>query len=739
MRVLLLLRGAPGCGKSTWIEQNGLKPYALSADEIRQLYSGAVLTADGGLAINQSNDTVVWELLYKLLEYRMQNGEFTVIDATNSKTVEMNKYKELCNYYKYRMYCVDFTGIPMEVAKQRNRMRPALKQVPDAAIEKMYARFQTQKIPTGIKVLQPDQLGEVWLKCIDLSSYERVHVIGDIHGCNTALQNYFALDGGLREQDFYIFCGDYVDRGVENAEVLRFMLSVYERKNVLFLEGNHERWLWVWANGGVSKSKEFELVTRTQLEAAGIDKKEIRKLFRRFGQCAYFRYHDKVYLVTHGGLSTLPENLTLVSTSQMIRGVGSYNDFETVENAFMQNAPENCYQIHGHRNTKHVPVDTGKRCFNLEGSVEFGGNLRAVQLMPDGSSVTVEIKNEVFRQPEEVQPAEKREKQETVGDVILSLRQNKYVQEKRFGNISSFNFTKSAFYDRIWDDQTTKARGLYINIPRQKVVARAYDKFFNINERPETKLDMLQYRLAFPVTAYVKENGFLGIVSYNEEDDSLFVTTKSNPEGDYSVWLRAMLETKLSPETLEQMKLYAKEHGVSFVFECVDLVHDPHIINYPESSLFLLDVVYNDLRYHKYEYAKLCETAALFGLQPKEKAFEIETWQEFFDWYYQVTGDDYLYNGRNIEGFVIEDTNGYMVKLKLAYYNFWKFMRSVSHETLRFGYIRRTSALTTALANQFYGWIKALREVAEDPEAIPKDIISLRELFFQSEIGKQFL
>lgn len=31
MRVLLLLRGGAGCGKSTWIEQNGLKPYTLCA------------------------------------------------------------------------------------------------------------------------------------------------------------------------------------------------------------------------------------------------------------------------------------------------------------------------------------------------------------------------------------------------------------------------------------------------------------------------------------------------------------------------------------------------------------------------------------------------------------------------------------------------------------------------------------------------------------------------------------
>ena len=28
MRTLLIMRGVPGSGKSTWIEENGLKPYA---------------------------------------------------------------------------------------------------------------------------------------------------------------------------------------------------------------------------------------------------------------------------------------------------------------------------------------------------------------------------------------------------------------------------------------------------------------------------------------------------------------------------------------------------------------------------------------------------------------------------------------------------------------------------------------------------------------------------------------
>ena len=42
MRVLLLLRGSDGCGKSTWIDKNGLKPYTLSADDIRLLCQSPV-------------------------------------------------------------------------------------------------------------------------------------------------------------------------------------------------------------------------------------------------------------------------------------------------------------------------------------------------------------------------------------------------------------------------------------------------------------------------------------------------------------------------------------------------------------------------------------------------------------------------------------------------------------------------------------------------------------------------
>lgn len=729
MRILLLLRGSAGCGKSTWIEQNGLKPYTLSADDIRLLCQSPIMQVDGTEGISQSNDNVTWKTLFNLLEVRMQKGEFTVIDATNSKTSEMNRYKEMCSTYRYRIYCVDFTDIPIEEVKRRNANREELKRVPDEAIDKVYSRFATQKIPSGIKVIKPNELDAIWMKMFDMSEYKKIHHIGDIHGCYTALQKYLSDNDGIKDDEFYIFTGDYIDRGIENAEVVKFLISIMYKKNVLMLEGNHEKWLWLYANGCVGKSKEFELITKPQLEEAKIDKKDIRQLYRKLGQCAYYKYGDNIYLVTHAGLSTIPKNLSYVATDQMIRGVGNYNDFEKIAETFVNTTPDNAYQIHGHRNTKGVPIKVNDRVFNLEGRVEFGGSLRCVQVDKDGIH-TVEVENTVYKTPE--MQNEQTVTSSSVADTIIALRSNKYIQEKKFGNISSFNFTSKAFYDKVWDEQTTKARGLYLDTMKGKVSARAYDKFFNVNERPETKFDMLQYKLQFPVTAYVKENGFLGIVSYNEYEDDLFIASKSTIDSQFAQWFREMLYEKVSAENIEKIKAFTKEHNVSFVFECVDMKNDPHIIEYPNSELFLLDIVQNNMNFAKYEYDTMVDIANQFGLTPKEKAFEIATWQEFFDWYYDVLEEDYEYNGRKIEGFVIEDSVGYMTKLKLAYYNFWKFMRNISHEAIRNGYIRKTSALTTPTANEYYAWVRKLHDV-EDKESIPKDICTLRSLFYKDK------
>ena len=724
MRVLLLLRGAAGVGKSTYIKEHDLEQYALSADNIRLMCQSPIMQTNGTVGISQTNEKLVWNLLFQMLEARMQRGEFVVVDATNSKTADINRYKDMAKTYRYRMYCVDMTGVPIEECKRRNKLRPPYKQVPEEAIDKMYARFETQSIPTGVTVLKPDELDTIWYSPIDFTNrYKRIHHIGDIHGCNTVLQEY--LKNGMPDDELYIFCGDYIDRGIENVEVIKFLYNIMDKSNVILLEGNHERWLWYWAHGGTSQSKEFENVTRRQLEAGGLDSKVARMLYRKLNQCVYYKFCEKTVLVTHAGLSFIPDNLTKIASEQMIRGVGRYSDYLEVAATFDQMMPNNTYQIFGHRNTEDSPIQMSDRCFNLEGSVERGGCLRAVILDADGFH-PIMIQNTVYREQKDTTPVEYTTTEKSVMEVVDKLRQNKrYIFEKQFGNISSFNFTRDAFYDKKWDEQTTKARGLFINTANGTVVARSYPKFFNINERAETRFNMLQYRFKFPVTAYVKENGFLGMVSYNPETDDFFIASKSTPEGDFAGWLRDMFFAKVkNPDALKD---YLMRKNVTLVFECVDMVNDPHIIKYDTSQLFLLDVVKNQLNFEKLPYSQVVEIGNEYGFEVKTKAIQIQNWHDFRNWYNEVMAEDYQFNGRIIEGFVIEDSVGFMVKIKLDYYKLWKHMRGVAQSVFRSGHYRRMGSLLTPLQNQFYGFCQELAK----QEDHPTHIIELRDMFLE--------
>jgi len=351
MRILIILRGSPGAGKSTWIEENNMGQYTLCPDDIRLLYQTPILLPDGKVAISQHNDSKVWGLTFELLEERMKRGEFTVIDACHSKNVDFNKYKKLCNVYKYRAYCVDFTTVPKDVAIERNASRVSYKQVPVHVIDNMYERFKTFTPQGWITVINPEDAHIFYqFAPLDFSEYEKIHFIGDIHGCNTVLKEYFkGIDDTMepadvvrnRGNELFMFVGDYVDRGIENADVVKFLIDIMDEKNVMFLEGNHEIHLWAWARNEVSMSNQFEHHTRPELEKYGVDRKDVRKLYRKLIQIAYFKYHDKYIVVTHGGISNIPStimkgtvdagapeynDLKLIASVQFIKGVGRYKD-----------------------------------------------------------------------------------------------------------------------------------------------------------------------------------------------------------------------------------------------------------------------------------------------------------------------------------------------------------------------------------------------------------------------------
>lgn len=675
MRKLIIMRGAMGCGKSTFIKENNLEKYTLCADTIRLMFNSPEMNLNYGEDIPQYNNKKVWDLLFTILEERMKKGEFTIIDAVHAKVSESFPiYKKLAEKYRYRLYVIDFTDIPIDIVYKRNKMREEYKQVDESVINKAYKLFAKEKIPSSFKIIKPDNYFEIITNNpINLDKYKSIHIFGDIHACAKALKEYFDKFP-FNKDDYYIFTGDYFDRGLENYNMLKMLLKLMNHDNTLFLVGNHEDRLYKYASDD-EVLIDYDLNnTINEFTKYNVKKSELRGFVKKLSQIAYFTFHNKTYLVNHSGIPYIPKKpLDYFSTNIFVYGTSYEDDIDKVYNEFMNSENNKVYQIHGHRNFYKYKFNNFEYSFNLEGDIENGGCLRVLTLKDDTYEYN-EIKNSVFN------PNLKEET--NVYNLIYDLRKNKYVFEKVLGeNLSSFNFSKEAFYNKVWNNTTTKARGLFIDTLNYKIIARSYNKFFKVNEIRETNIDNLYKMLVYPVNFYLKYNGFLGILSiYNNE---LFFASKSTNAGEYVGYFKEIFYKTFNESQINAMKEKIIKDNISLVFEVIDPLHDPHIILYKYSQIVLLDIIKNNIEFNKTSYKELKDFANTWNIKVKSLVYSCNNLDEFKNVYKIITNDNYKFNNEYIEGFVIEDSNNLMVKTKTNYYDLWKSLRNKMENAIK--------------------------------------------------------
>ncbi len=676
MRKLVILRGAMGCGKSTFVKEHNLENFTLSSDKIRLMFNSLEMNINYSEEIPQFNNKKVWELLYYILEERMKKGEFTIVDAVHATSDSLTIYKKLAEKYRYHLYIIDFTDIPKEEVYKRNQTREEYKIVPLHSIDRVYKIFLKEKIPSSFKIVKREEFENI-VSTIprDFNKYEKVHIIGDIHGCFNALKKYFDKYQ-LNKNDAYIFVGDYFDRGIENYETFKYLAELMKNENMIFLVGNHEDKLYKYACDDDFKMDYDIKNTILELENNNVKKSEVRGFIKKLSQIAFINFDGKSYLITHAGIPYIPKvSLDFYSTNSYIYGVLDFEtDIDKVYNDFMEKEDNKTYQIHGHRNFYKIKSDKYKYSINLEGNIENGGYLRVLTLNKGDKNSYIEIKNDTYNP--------NLQEETRVYNLVEDLRKNKYIFERDLkDNVSSFNFSKEAFYNKVWDNMTTQARGLFIDTEKNKIIARSYNKFFKINERKETELNKLENNLVFPVKFYLKYNGFLGILSL--KDDEFFFASKTTDSGDYVEYFKNIFYKKYSEEQIKILKKKIVEEDITIVFEVIDPINDPHIIEYKEQNIVILDMIYNKTNYFKISYDELKLFADEYKLEVKKLVYVASNLDEFKDIYENITSPDYQLDKEYIEGFVIEDENNFMVKTKTTYYDTWKFLRGKMENALK--------------------------------------------------------
>ncbi|MFC4236118.1 RNA ligase [Thalassospira xianhensis] len=764
MKKLIFTRGLPGSGKSTMLRHLELDTATISADAVRYLMGSPTMNAQGAIATNHGNESKVWGFIRATLEARLRKGDTTVLDACNTTSDDINSIVRLAAGHGYEVACLDFSGIPIDVCMQRNMARKEMFRVGLHVMNRMHTQLQSSALPESVhripigSITAPEMENlklevDNWLYpvCVDGNEYAQVLFVGDLQGCYSPLME--VIQGGFRDDTLYVFTGDYLDRGPENGQVARFIIDeALSRENVHLLRGNHEDHIDIEIAGKKPVSEEVGRYTLPQLKSSNVTTDELKRWSAALQDVIVVKFNGVNVLACHGGLSTVPEKFWMLSSEQYIRGTGRYQD--NVDLSFAGKAPPFWRQVHGHRNTHHHENSPINHSFNLEEAVEDGGNLRAVRLSASGFS-PIEVRNKVFRPFRErvwghydFVPTWVREG--SVDDLKLpdalvrDLNNHKMVAQRhsnKFPHVVSHAFTKNAFYGQAWDSITCKARGLFEDIETHEVVARSYDKFFNYGENLTVAPERLKEELKFPLTAWVKENGFLGIAGYDARTDALFLTSKSQPDSPFATYLEELIHRQLPRiSQRDELRRFLRNSEASMIFEVNDPVNDPHMIAYEEPHLVLLDVVRRSHKFEKLPYEELQKVGAMFGLKVKQKALVLNSWEGFVGWQKAVQKNMNL----KIEGYVLEDSSGFMFKQKAPYYSFWKIMRSLKEAEYRQRTNQRGNVgvqlaklssdvfdlppecVTTG--HEFYEWVREL-----DTQDLLTDIITLRERFFERD------
>lgn len=773
MKNIIIVRGPQGVGKSSFAKNLGLEGHHLSFDKVREAVSGDTLHANGEMTIPQQHNQLVWRMTMESLQRRMADGETIIFEGTLSTRDDVENILSKAKWHGYAAMIVDYYDIPIEDVKKANAKRPERIRVPDYSIERMYKAESTQKLQNvdteiiRIKAIHETQEAEeralAFLKRNtnqrDVSHYRQVVHIGDLQGTlHPILDPASPLANGIKDDVLYIFTGDLFDRGVENDKVAEWWLTnAIGRDNVILISGNHEDHVENAAAERDPLSREWRDRTWPQLKAAGYTAKDMAAIAECGIPLFNYVWRGIEVLVTHGGFPRWPSHLHLVPDALYRRGSGHYgqsiDEMWTEAEAQRPEGPR--YQVHGHRNSKMIPIQASKYSFNLEGQVEFGGHLRFAILDETGWN-SIQIRSKEYRDMQTERAIAESYKRQPYGSeapIVPWIREGRDtldpLSEKTLASfenhrmiavnpsssmphVSSVNFTKSAFYSQTWDSYTTVARGLFIDNIDNSIVARSFEKFFNHGERPETSDEHMEGNLVFPIQAFDKINGYLGITGYSERTGELIVASKSRVEGDYAQWARDLLEAKLGAGGMEKILRFNRDQKASLIFEIVDMKNDPHIIDYPESRVVLIGCVRRHEVFEQVDYEMLAKIASWLGSEVKERINgKIPNWRALQGIMDRVEKDPKWQSHNPTEGIVFQDAAGFQWKSKAYFYASWKRMRSAierislcRRKNLEFDLERYADMPEFA---DFLQWAQTLPDAALSSDV---GIIALRNMWF---------
>ena len=659
--------GPPGCGKTTYCENN-LKDYLrISQDE------------QGKNHINNYTQAL------------SKDKERIVIDRMNLNREQRERYLKPAREAGYKTHIAvlqeSFKTCYERIKTRKDHPTLTIENAHDAL--SMYF-FQYQKPKKG----EADTLifeGKDDQFVCDISEEvknKRIIVTGDIHGMFDEFQSLLTKCSYDEKKDIIIATGDLVDRGPKIKETLQFFM---EHKNCYSIMGNHEYKFVRYLLGRKVNSKSLE---KTIEQTKNMDKNKLILFLMSMPFCIKFR--EKSYVV-HAGVNPLKNVENQYKDELMYTRNITMNGQTAPWWNFYYGEEEIFF---GHEVTPEL-TQVRDNVFAMDNGACFGMDLRACVCNPDGTKEFFTQKCETAyatyskdwneeKTEDSVQVGIDQSEQgrlvslgsfmEPVNDDIRkreALVAEGFLSRKVYKDLFLYNYTPKCTYEKYWNEITRASRGIIFDGITGDLVSWTPDKFFNVNEMPETTLENLP---TSNFEVFEKVDGSFVSVSWWERGKEWIVATRGSFESEQAGVAKQILsQTAKITDNAFVSHYDLLDKNCSYVFEVIypENRHNEGarlVVDYGSERALIGLAVYDKISKSElsYQACALKFHRASFTIAKKYSELSIE---------------DVIVLQRTLsalrEGFVVKFTNGLRVKFKTdEYIRMNKILNSMNIKTV---------------------------------------------------------
>jgi len=134
------------------------------------------------------------------------------------------------------------------------------------------------------------------------------------------------------------------------------------------------------------------------------------------------------------------------------------------------------------------------------------------------------------------------------------------IESERFPNVVMLHYQNECQYDNNWSTFSRMSRGLIVDLKNQKILAYPFEKFFNLDQMPETKYDVLNNLGPFEVSE--KLDGSMLTLFQDPNTKHFHLTTKGSFDSKHGLYATSLLPIQLKSE------IFVKEF--TMMFELID-------------------------------------------------------------------------------------------------------------------------------------------------------------------------